>query len=131
MSKFSKAAARLSNQTSDLELMRLDEVIAKYPDGLTIDYMELVTSEEGNQYVRFTFLEEPKKYSTGSGDFMQLWNYLMEDYGSNVEQLQEDLKACPERVKIWKVKTKTKKTYTKVKSLGEGSTAEDEALPLG
>lgn len=41
MNRFAKAGARLANQTSDLELMKLDDVIRQFPDGVTMNFIEL------------------------------------------------------------------------------------------
>ena len=115
MNRIAKAGIRLNNQTSDLEPMKLDEVIRKYPDGITLNWLDTRTSEDGNDYIVYTFLEEPGRFSNGSGDFLRLWDYVLEEFGGCMSDMQEYLKANPVRVKIWKTKTKSKRTYTKVK----------------
>lgn len=129
MNRIAKAATRLANQTSDLELMKLDEVILKYPNGITLNYMDLRESEEGNEYVVFTFAEEPTRYSSGSGDFLKFWEYTLEEFGSCISDAQEYLKTNPTKIKVWKIKTKSKRTYTKVKCLDEEKDAPLEIQP--
>ena len=126
MNRFAKAGARLANQTSDLELMKLDDVIRQFPDGVTMNFIELRESEEGNEYVVFTFLEAPGKYSSGSGDFLKFWEYALDEFGSSITDAQVYLKENPVRVKVWKTKTKSKRTYTKVKVLEDEESRERE-----
>lgn len=118
MNRLAKAAAALGNNTNGLEKMKLDEVIAKYPGGITVNWMDTRQGDAG-EYIVFTFAEEPERYSTGSGDFKKLWDLWLEDFGGCMADLQEYMSENPIKLQVWKTRTKNRKTYTCVRTVRE------------
>ena len=120
MNRLAKAATSLSGKTRSREKMKLDEVLIRYPEGVTLNWIDLRTSDDDVDYCVFTFEEEPERFSSGAGDFMKLWEAWTAEFGGSISDMQEYLAANPLRIKIWKQKTKSKKTYTCVSVVQDG-----------
>ena len=52
----------------------------------------------------------------------------LEEFGACISDAQAYLKQNPCRIKVWKVKTKSKRTYTKVKCLDDEPAPEPDVL---
>lgn len=98
--------------------IRIDDLIAAYPEGITITGMDLLpVSGEDRTYPIFTFAENDKLYFCGNGDIPKLGDIFMSEYEGDLTGLNEDLLANPIPIRIRKVKTKRGNLYTKVEVL--------------
>jgi len=111
MNRIAKAAEQLSGKSRGRDKMRLDEVLSKYPEGVTLNWLD-ERELNGAEYIIFTFEEEPNAFSSGSGDFLKFWDLLLKEFDGCISDMQEYLAANPTRIKIWKTTTKNRKTYT-------------------
>lgn len=102
------------NPMSGREKLRLDDLIRQYPGGVTITGFGLCEDDNGNEYASFTFAEDDSKYSTGAGDILKAANVMIGKYGGSISDANDALQANPIHAQIFKVKTKTKKTYTRL-----------------
>ena len=102
--------------TGGREPVKLDEVIRVFPEGISINGMGQLTYHDVPYYV-YSFVEDPDKYFSGGGDLVKLGDALMDAYGGDLDEINKDLEESPERMKIYKIKTKTGRTYTKVRPL--------------
>ena len=96
----------------------LDALIREYPEGVSITGVYRGTNEEGEVFHSLTFAEAQQKYFSGaSGDLKKMVDKLLAISDGNLKELNKCLQARPRKIKIWKTKTKTKKTYVKVMSV--------------
>lgn len=127
MNRIAKAAEQLSGKSRGRDKMRLDEVLRLYPDGVTLNWLD-ERELNGNDYIIFTFTEDPNVFSSGSGDFLKLWDLLLKEFDGSISDMQEYLAANPTRIKIWKATTKNRKTYTCV-SVIQDDTLDNRGRP--
>ena len=97
------------------EYTKLDEVIARYPQGMTIDGYDIGTGKKGEPFPVFTIREDPTIYFGGGGDLKKLESLMLNLHGGDITQINEELAAEPIRVKVEKVKTANGNQYTTVK----------------
>lgn len=133
MSKLSDIAKKTVGNgglTSGLEKIKLDDVIATYPDGVTITGAEMVNNN-GSSFPVFTFAEDTSKYFSGGKALREMVEAWIEGYDGDLGAVNEDLQKEPVRIKMRKVNTKKGKTYTAITIVGtvKAETADPEAEP--
>lgn len=95
------------------EYISLDNLIAKYPDGVTINGA-FIRAYEDSQIPCFTFAEDANKYFYAvSGDVARLYDNWFNNCDQSIDELAENLRYENVKVKMEKIKTKKGKTYTK------------------
>ena len=99
-----------------LERLKLDELISRYPEGVSITGLEPAQYND-NEYYVYTFAEDKGLWFSGGGDLKKMGDKLLELSEGDITGLNAELKSDPIRVKIWKGRTKRGNTYTMVKVL--------------
>lgn len=98
------------------EYLALNDLIANYPEGVTINGVSLRDGKEIKNVPCFTFAEDSTKYFYAvSGDLHKIYTAWMNACGNNIETLNEALNGEFVKVVISKTKTKSNKTYVKVR----------------
>ena len=116
--KFREIARKALNGNSVLngrEKIKIDDLIAKYPDCVSITGVTLVEYADVS-YPAFTFAEDPTKYFAGGLALRNMVNMLIEA-DPTLEEANAEFRANPLRVKLQKIRTKTGNTYTSVTEL--------------
>ena len=138
MANYAEALAALRQKltggnsiTEGKDKIKLDNLIAKYSKGETAeDWAEnggavvgltslvYVERKEGKAYCLFTFAEDEGKFSTGAGDFLEMYATLLNTLGEGVPAaMNKALTERPLLIEVWKQRTKKGNTYTKVNAL--------------
>ena len=100
------------------EYISLNDIIADYEDGVTINGVFIRTQNE-NEIPCFTFAEEPNKYFYAvSGDVARLFEAWFNFCNEDINELNEALHTENVKIKIQKRRTKSGKTYTKAWVVG-------------
>lgn len=99
------------------EKIKIDDLIAKYPDCVSITGVTLVEYADVS-YPAFTFAEDPTKYFAGGLALRNMVNVLIEA-DPTLEEVNAEFKAHPLRVKLAKVRTKSGNTFTTVTELDD------------
>ena len=99
------------------EPIRIDELIKKYPNGVSITGIAKNTYN-GSTYPIFTFAEDPSKYFSGGMALAQLADGLIEEFDGDLAELNETLKREHLKIKLTKTKTKRGYNFTKVIVVG-------------
>lgn len=121
MSKMSDAARAAiggsGTLTGGLEKIKLDDLIAAYPDGVAVNGFDIV-NYQGATFPVFTFCEDASRYFSGGMALKNMANRWLEICGGNIEQANAELAKEPVILKMEKVKTKNKRDFTKVSVMG-------------
>ena len=115
LSSIASSAVGGGGLTRDLNKIKLDTLIANYPDGVSINGLDMIEFE-GSRFPSFTFVEDPTSCFAGGVALMQMADALLNAVGDIVE-LNEELQRKPLRIKLEKIQTKSRRTYTRVKVL--------------
>lgn len=101
------------------ENMSLDKIIAKYPEGVTVNGAFQYVNKQGVVKTCFTFEEEPNHHAYAeSGNLAIIFGAWLKEFGS-VEALNENLQVEQVKVKILKVPKKSSSgTYVKAWVVG-------------
>lgn len=86
-----------------------EEIIAKYPEGITITAVDIITKRDGTSYPVFNFGEDESKYYNGGTIARQVvdgWLKL-DAYKGDIVRLNEDIKNEPPKFKVYKSTTKS------------------------
>ena len=122
--KFSTAAKEItggSQVIAGLEKINNDLLIAAYPNGITINGADLITSADGDtgeekQFCVFTFAEDQTKYASGGKQLTEIvrkWFELTK--AADGMQLSAALRQeGGVKVKLEKSRTQSGRTFTKV-----------------
>ena len=102
--------------------MDTEELIKKYPDGVTIDFIDNVnmSQEDGEAENVWIFVteEQPDKFTFGGFVLAKIFNNILAefegDYAEMIETYNSALKEDKLRVKLERAKTKSKREITKV-----------------
>lgn len=115
MSLFNVAKATIRNSRNKIKTkITLDDVIATYPDGVTITGVSLTENRKyGGHFWSFTFAEDDGKYFYAQGDMTKIADDWLDSSDGDVEELNSDLADEPIKIKICKVKTKSGNMYTR------------------
>ncbi len=100
------------------EYISLNDLIANYPDGVTVNGVSIRDTNKG-KVTCFTFAEDANKYAYAvSGDLKIIFEAWLNDAEGSIEELNNDLQAENVKLKIQKVRTKKGNTYTKAWVVG-------------
>lgn len=101
--------------------MDTEELIKKYPEGVTIDFIDNVSmqQEDGEENVWiFVTEEQPNKFTFAGFVLAKIFNNILAefegDYAEMIETYNSALKEDKLRVKLERAKTKSKREITKV-----------------
>lgn len=112
------------------EYIPLNDLIADYPDGVTINGAFIRKTDKGDKPC-FTFSENANKYFYAvSGDLANLFEGWLHNCNGDVSELNEELHVENIVLKIQKKRTKSGNTYTKAWVVGtvEKQFVEDEQI---
>lgn len=119
--KIALDATTMSELMNGRDKMDTEELIKKYPDGVTIDFIDNVNmqQEDGEENVWiFVTEEQPNKFTFGGFVLAKIFNNILAeyegDYDAMIEEYNSSLKVDKLRVKLERAKTKTKREITKV-----------------
>ena len=101
--------------------MDTEELIKKYPEGVTIDFIDNVNmqQEDGEENVWiFVTEEQPNKFTFAGFVLAKIFNNILAefegDYAEMIETYNSALKEDKLRVKLERAKTRSKREITKV-----------------
>lgn len=120
--KIAMQVTTMSELMNGREKMDTEELIKKYPDGVTIDFIDNVnmSQEDGEEESVWIFVteEQPDKFTFGGFVLAKIFNNILAefegDYDQMIEEYNSSLKEDKLRVKLERAKTKTKREITKV-----------------
>lgn len=119
--KIALDATTMSELMSGRDKMDTEEIIKKYPDGITIDFIDNVNmqQEDGDENVWiFVTEEQPNKFTFAGFVLAKIFNNILAefegDYAEMIETYNSALKEDKLRVKLERAKTKSKREITKV-----------------
>lgn len=120
--KIALDATTMSELMNGRDKMDTEELIKKYPDGVTIDFIDNVnmSQEDGEPENVWIFVteEQPGKFTFGGFVLAKIFNNILAefegDYDEMIETYNSALKEDKLRVKLERAKTKTKREITKV-----------------
>lgn len=119
--KIALDATTMSELINGRDKMDTEELIKKYPDGVTIDFIDNVNmqQEDGEENVWiFVTEEQPNKFTFAGFVLAKIFNNILSefegDYAEMIETYNSALKEDKLRVKLERAKTKAKREITKV-----------------
>lgn len=119
--KIALDATTISEIMNGRDKMDTEELIKKYPEGVTIDFIDNVNmqQEDGEENVWiFVTEEQPNKFTFAGFVLAKIFNNILAefegDYAEMIETYNSSLKEDKLRVKLERAKTKAKREITKV-----------------
>lgn len=119
--KIALDATTMSELINGRDKMDTEELIKKYPEGVTIDFIDNVNmqQEDGEENVWiFVTEEQPNKFTFAGFVLAKIFNNILaefeDDYAKMIETYNSALKEDKLRVKLERAKTKSKREITKV-----------------
>lgn len=119
--KIALDATTMSEFMNGRDKMDTEELIKKYPEGITIDFIDNVNmqQEDGEENVWiFVTEEQPNKFTFAGFVLAKIFNNILAefegDYAEMIETYNSALKEDKLRVKLERAKTKSKREITKV-----------------
>lgn len=119
--KIALDATTMSELMNGRDKMDTEELIKKYPIGVTIDFIDNVNmqQEDGEENVWiFVTEEQPDKFTFAGFVLAKIFNNILDefegDYAEMIETYNSALKEDKLRVKLERAKTKSKREITKV-----------------
>lgn len=119
--KIALDATTMSELMNERDKMDTEELIKKYPNGVTIDFIDNVNmqQEDGDENVWiFVTEEQPNKFTFAGFVLAKIFNNILDefegDYAEMIETYNSALKEDKLRVKLERAKTKSKREITKV-----------------
>ena len=119
--KIALDATTMSELMNGRDKMDTEELIKKYPNGVTIDFIDNVDmqQEDGEENVWiFVTEEQPNKFTFAGFVLAKIFNNILNefegDYAEMIETYNSALKEDKLRVKLERAKTKSKREITKV-----------------
>lgn len=119
--KIALDATTMSELMNGRDKLDTEELIKKYPNGVTIDFIDNVNmqQEDGEENVWiFVTEEQPDKFTFAGFVLAKIFNNILSefegDYAEMIETYNSALKEDKLRVKLERAKTKTKREITKV-----------------
>lgn len=118
-----KQATVLSAIMSDREKMSTEEIIAQYPNGITITEFDVVTTPDSNgnpnTYPVLAFAEDDSKFIYGGKALMDMVTVWLANMDGDIESTSKALKAAGGvKIKMTPAKTKTGRNFTRVDVIG-------------
>lgn len=111
----------MSELMSGRDKMDTEELIKKYPDGVTIDFIDNVNmQQEGGEENVWIFVteEQPNKFTFAGFVLTKIFNNILSEFEGDYAEMIETYKSAPKedklRVKLERAKTKSKREITKV-----------------
>lgn len=121
MGKFSDIAKKSVNNNSIMagrEKISTDDIIAVYPNGISINSVNMVTYQ-GNEYPVFTFVEDDSKYFSGGKALKSIVNAWVDACEGDISEINVGISAEPVKIKLTKIKTSTGRNFVKVDIVDE------------
>lgn len=119
--KIALDATTMSELMNGRDKMDTEELIKKYPNGVTIDFIDNVNmqQEDGEENVWiFVTEEQPNKFTFAGFVLAKIFNNILDefegDYAEMIDTYNSALKEDKLRVKLERAKTKSKREITKV-----------------
>lgn len=119
--KIALDAITMSELMNGRDKLDTEELIKKYPNGVTIDFIDNVNmqQEDGEENVWiFVTEEQPNKFTFAGFVLTKIFNNILDefegDYAEMIETYNSALKEDKLRVKLERAKTKSKREITKV-----------------
>lgn len=119
--KIALDATTMSELMNGRDKMDTEELIKKYPEGITIDFIDNANmqQEDGEENVWiFVTEEQPNKFTFAGFVLTKIFNNILAefegDYAEMIETYNSALKEDKLRVKLERAKTKAKREITKV-----------------
>lgn len=119
--KIALDATTMSEFMNGRDKMDTEELIKKYPEGVTIDFIDNVNmqQEDGEENVWiFVTEEQPNKFTFAGFVLAKIFNNILAefegDYAEMIETYNSALNEDKLRVKLERAKTKSKREITKV-----------------
>lgn len=119
--KIALDATTMSELMNGRDKMDTEELIKKYPNGVTIDLIDNVNmqQEDGEENVWiFVTEDQPNKFTFAGFVLAKIFNNILAefegDYAEMIETYNSALKEDKLRVKLERAKTKSKREITKV-----------------
>lgn len=119
--KIALDATTMSEIMNGRDKMDTEELIKKYPEGVTIDFIDNVNmqQEDGEENVWvFVTEEQPNKFTFAGFVLAKIFNNILAefegDYAEMIKTYNSALKEDKLRVKLERAKTKAKREITKV-----------------
>lgn len=119
--KIALDATTMSEFMNGRDKMDTEELIKKYPEGVTIDFIDNVNmqQEDGEENVWiFVTEEQPNKFTFAGFVLAKIFNNILAefegDYAEMIETYNSALNEDKLRVKLERAKTKAKREITKV-----------------
>ena len=119
--KIALDATTMSELMNGRDKMDTEDLIKKYPNGVTIDFIDNVNmqQEDGEENVWiFVTEEQPNKFTFAGFVLTKIFNNILDefegDYAEMIETYNSALKEDKLRVKLERAKTKSKREITKV-----------------
>lgn len=119
--KIALDATTMSELMNERDKMDTEELIKKYPNGVTIDFIDSVNMprEDGEENIWiFVTEEQPNKFTFAGFVLAKMFNNILAefegDYAEMIETYNSALKEDKLRVKLERAKTKSKREITKV-----------------
>lgn len=119
--KIALDATTISEIMTGRDKMDTEELIKKYPEGVTIDFIDNINmqQEDGEENVWIFITEEqPNKFTFAGFVLAKIFNNILAefegDYAEMIKTYNSALKEDKLRVKLERAKTKSKREITKV-----------------
>lgn len=119
--KIALDATTMSELMIGRDKMDTEELIKKYPDGVTIVFIDNVNmqQEDGEENVWIFITEEqPDKFTFGGFVLAKIFNNILAEFEGDYAKMIETYNSSPKedklRVKLERAKTKSKREITKV-----------------
>lgn len=96
MSRFTDLAKKKTSGSPVLEgraKITTDDIIAKYPNGVTINAFDFLNGKNG-RYVVCAFRQDPGAYFNGGKILTEIFESFVEEYASDDRTFQEAIDAC-------------------------------------
>lgn len=116
LQKVAKEAVQMSELMEGREKIETADIIKYHEDGITINAIDKVISDDGDFYV-YTFAEDDKKFAFSGYVLNKVFEALLADYEGDFDELSRDLARDGLRVQLSLGKTKNKRDITNVKVL--------------
>lgn len=118
-----KRATTLSSIMEGREKLNTDEVIKRYPNGITITEFDVVTTPDQNgnpsTYPVIAFAEDSTKFIYGGKAIMDMVTMWLANFEGDIETTSNALKAAGGvKVKMTSAKTKQGRNFTRVDVIG-------------
>ena len=118
-----KQATVLSSIMTDREKMSTEDIIAKYPEGITITEFDVVTTPDSNgnpsTYPILAFAEDSTKFIYGGKALMDMVTVWLANMDGDIESTSKALKAAGGvKIKMSPARTKQGRNFTRVDVIG-------------